>query len=36
MAGMIFKEGPGFILLAGKGPEGELLLDSPCAIAAQT
>jgi hypothetical protein len=34
LAGMDFNEGPGFILLAGKGPAGELLLDSSCAIAA--
>ena len=34
LAGMEFNEGPGFILLAGKGPAGELLLDSTCAIAA--
>jgi CDP-diacylglycerol pyrophosphatase len=34
LAGMDFDEGPGFILLAGKGPAGELLLDSTCAIAA--
>jgi CDP-diacylglycerol pyrophosphatase len=36
LAGMEFNEGPGFILLAGKGPAGELLLDSTCAIAATT
>ena len=36
LAGMEFNEGPGFILLAGKGPAGELLLDSTCAIAAAT
>jgi CDP-diacylglycerol pyrophosphatase len=34
MAGMDFQEGPGFVLLAGNGPAGELLLDSTCAIAA--
>jgi CDP-diacylglycerol pyrophosphatase len=34
LAGMDFDEGPGFILLAGSGPAGELLLDSTCAIAA--
>ncbi len=33
-AGMDFKEGPGFVLLAGHGVAGELLLDSTCAIAA--
>lgn len=32
VAGMDFKEGPGFIVLASKGPAGELLLDSTCAI----
>jgi CDP-diacylglycerol diphosphatase len=36
VSGMDFKDGPGFILLAGKGPAGELLLDSTCAIAATT
>jgi len=34
VAGMNFKEGPGFLLLAGRGPAGELLLDSTCAVAA--
>jgi len=34
VAGMEFDEGPGFIFLADKGPAGELLLDSTCAIAA--
>ena len=33
VTGMEFKEGPGFILLAGTGPAGELLLDSTCATA---
>jgi CDP-diacylglycerol pyrophosphatase len=33
-AGMDFPDGPGFILLAAKGPAGELLLDPTCAIAA--
>jgi CDP-diacylglycerol pyrophosphatase len=33
-AGMDFQDGPGFILLAAKGPAGELLLDPTCAIAA--
>jgi CDP-diacylglycerol pyrophosphatase len=32
-AGMQFKSGPGFILLTGTGPTGELLLDSTCAVA---
>ncbi len=32
--GMDFPEGPGFVLLAAKGPAGELLLDPTCAIAA--
>ncbi len=33
VAGMQFQNGPGFILLAGNGHAGELLLDSGCAIA---
>jgi CDP-diacylglycerol pyrophosphatase len=33
VTGMQFKTGPGFILLAGTGPTGELLLDSSCAVA---
>jgi CDP-diacylglycerol pyrophosphatase len=34
VAGMEFKEGPGFVLLAGKSvPGSELLLDSSCALA---
>jgi len=33
LAGMQFKNGPGFILLAGSGRAGELLLDSTCAVA---
>ena len=33
VAGMQFKSGPGFILLTGTGPTGELLLDSGCSIA---
>jgi CDP-diacylglycerol pyrophosphatase len=34
VAGMEFKEGPGFVLLAGKAvPGSELLLDSTCALA---
>jgi CDP-diacylglycerol pyrophosphatase len=33
IAGMQFQSGPGFILLAGTGRAGELLLDSTCAIA---
>jgi CDP-diacylglycerol pyrophosphatase len=33
VAGMSFKEGPGFIVLAGAGlPPAELLLDSSCAV----
>ncbi len=35
VAGMDFKEGPGFVVLVAKGPAGELLLDSTCAVAAQ-
>jgi CDP-diacylglycerol pyrophosphatase len=34
VAGMDFKEGPGFVLLADNAAAGELLLDSTCAIAA--
>ena len=34
LAGMRFESGPGFILLAGTGRAGELLLDSTCAIGA--
>lgn len=30
VAGMQFKSGPGFVLLAGTGPSGELMLDSTC------
>ena len=33
LAGYTFKDGPGFILLAGTGPAAELLLDSTCAVA---
>ena len=33
VAGMQFKSGPGFILLTGTGPTGELLLDSSCSVA---
>jgi CDP-diacylglycerol pyrophosphatase len=33
VAGMQFKEGPGFIVLTGTGLPGELLLDSTCAAA---
>lgn len=32
-AGAQFKSGPGFIVLAGTGPTGEILLDSTCAAA---
>jgi len=32
-AGMRFAEGPGFIILTGTGPTGELLLDSGCSVA---
>jgi CDP-diacylglycerol pyrophosphatase len=34
VAGMDFRDGPGFMLLAARGPAGELLLDSTCALAA--
>jgi CDP-diacylglycerol pyrophosphatase len=33
VAGMQFKAGPGFVVLAGTGPSGEILLDSSCAVA---
>jgi CDP-diacylglycerol pyrophosphatase len=33
VAGMQFKGGPGFVLLTGTGPSGEILLDSTCAVA---
>ena len=33
VAGMQFANGPGFIVLAGTGQTGELLLDSSCAAA---
>jgi len=32
VAGMQFKSGPGFIILTGTGPTGELLLDATCAV----
>jgi CDP-diacylglycerol pyrophosphatase len=32
-AGMQFKGGPGFVVLTGTGPSGEILLDSACAVA---
>jgi CDP-diacylglycerol pyrophosphatase len=33
VVGTQFKNGPGFILLTGTGPTGELLLDASCAVA---
>jgi CDP-diacylglycerol pyrophosphatase len=33
VAGMQFKSGPGFVLLTGTGPSGEILLDSTCSLA---
>jgi hypothetical protein len=34
LAGMDFRQGPGFVLLAGRSlPGSELLLDSGCALA---
>jgi len=33
VAGMLFKSGPGFVVLTGTGPSGEILLDSTCAAA---
>jgi CDP-diacylglycerol pyrophosphatase len=34
VAGMQFSGGPGFAVLTGTGPSGEILLDSACAVAA--
>ncbi len=33
VAGMQFKSGPGFVILTGTGPTGELMLDATCAAA---
>ena len=33
VAGMQYRSGPGFAVLAGTGPSGEILLDSSCAVA---
>lgn len=33
VAGMQFRSGPGFVVLTGTGPTGELLLDATCAVA---
>jgi len=33
VAGMQFRGGPGFVVLTGTGPSGEILLDSTCAVA---
>ena len=33
VAGMVFKSGPGFVVLTGTGPTGEFLMDSTCAVA---
>jgi CDP-diacylglycerol pyrophosphatase len=33
VAGLEFKGGPGFVVLTGTGPSGEILLDSTCAVA---
>ncbi len=33
VAGMQYKAGPGFAVLAGTGPTGELLLDATCSVA---
>jgi CDP-diacylglycerol pyrophosphatase len=33
VAGMQFKTGPGFVVLTGTGPTGELLLDATCSVA---
>jgi CDP-diacylglycerol pyrophosphatase len=33
VAGMQYREGPGFVALTGSGPDGDLLLDGTCAVA---
>ena len=33
VAGMQFADGPGFVILTGTGPTGELLLDATCSVA---
>ena len=33
IAGMQFRDGPGFLALTGIGPDGDLLLDGTCAVA---
>jgi len=33
VAGVQYQSGPGFIVLTGTGPSGDLLLDSACAVA---
>lgn len=33
VAGMQYQSGPGFVILTGTGPTGELLLDGTCAVA---
>jgi CDP-diacylglycerol pyrophosphatase len=33
IAGMQYQSGPGFIVLTGTGPSGDLLLDSGCTVA---
>jgi CDP-diacylglycerol pyrophosphatase len=33
VVGMEFRAGPGFVVLTGTGPSGEILLDSTCAVA---
>jgi len=33
IAGMEFRDGAGFLVLTGIGPDGDLLLDGTCAVA---
>jgi hypothetical protein len=33
IAGVQFQSGPGFVVLTGTGPSGDLLLDSDCMVA---
>ena len=33
LAGVQYQSGPGFIMLTGNGPSGDLLLDSSCTVA---
>ncbi len=33
VAGMQYQSGPGFVVLTGNGPSGDLLMDSGCTVA---